>query len=328
MTVEISHEEGTVNGPGHSLLVFAARHPGAKIRLICREAATSQSEAGPAEIMVAAGEIVVAWGDCLGKMPAAIALELLTLDADRVVLDARGCSSPDWAVDYAELSTSLGLSQRLVDSRTGTDDVVAPAAKIYRADAMPVLRRRSIFAGAAESETDDPAMSRLPDQTAGPQTRLRTAARQLAGSDLPVTDETEPRWGAVQLQAGSCQASGVCVQACPTHAIALESLEDRAVLAYDPSLCTGCGLCIQICDANALQATRRLGGAALLAPAQVLAAFDVRHCEKCKTVFRPHSKDQVMCAVCAYRAENPFGSTLPPWAKLPPEIAANWPDRQ
>ena len=48
---------------------------------------------------------------------------------------------------------------------------------------------------------------------------------------------------------GSCQGCGLCVEACPTGAIAL--IEDRAQI--DEALCTSCQACADVCPHQAIQ---------------------------------------------------------------------------
>lgn len=186
-------------------------------------------------------------------------------------------------------------------------DAKAPK-RVLDADAMPVLRRRSMFGLGAATQEQTPD---LPDQHGGHQQRLRSVVRLLAGCLDEPAPAPEDGWtaGALDLVSQGCTSCRVCVLACPTEALVLESASGRAGLGFDPSLCTGCGICIERCDPHALSDRGLLGAPALLAGPVLLELFEVRHCERCRTTFRGSGK---YCQVCEYRVANPFGHTLPP----------------
>ncbi len=284
--------------PGHSLLLWAARlEEPAAVRLVCAEAAD--------QVRADKDENVVVWRGCLATLPAALPFELLTLGASGIVLDRTGCEA-NWPTAWDEIALVAGVTDRITVQTEAPADGRTPK-RLLDADAMPVLRRRSIFGlGAVNQE----AAPELPDQGT-PQQRLRAVARKLASQLEEPAPAPEDGWraGALNLVSQGCTACRVCVLACPTEALALESASGRAGLGFDPSLCTGCGICVLRCDPNALSENGRLGAPALLAGPVLLELFEVRTCERCRTAFRGSGK---YCPVCEYRVANPFGHTMPP----------------
>lgn len=254
--------------------------------------------------------MVVAWRGCLSGLPAALPFELLEQGIERVILDRRGCLG-EWATDWDGLARVAGVTDRIEVAA-----VPAPGGKpprsVLDADAMPVLRRRSLFGLGAVGDATEPV---LPD-TGTAQQRLRAVVRRLAsGRKAPEASGAEPNeapdWasGALDLVSSGCVACGVCVKTCPEDALARESSSGRAGLGFDPSLCTGCGACVASCDHDALGSRGRLGPPALLTGPVLLEIFEVRSCARCRTVFRGTGEH---CPVCAWRIANPFGSRVPP----------------
>lgn len=289
--------------PGHSLLLWAVRseQPGV-VRLICDEAAD--------RVRSEPNETVVAWRGCLSKLPRALPFELLQAGVPSVVLDVGDCGG-DWRAEFTELALVAGVRDRIVVASEPSAAGKRPK-RVLDADAMPVLRRRSIFGLGATGQSDEPE---LPDRTGAPQQRLRAVIRELvADQELPEPPEAGWTTGAIQVVSQGCVAAGVCVKACPTDALALESAGGRAGLGFDPSLCTGCGKCLVVCDAKALSSGGRLGPPALLDAPVLLELFEVSNCARCKTPFRGEG---TYCPVCTFRIANPFGSTLPPGLSIP-----------
>lgn len=248
-------------------------------------------------------EVVVGWRGCLADLPAALPFELLLFGVERVVLDRCGCVA-EWTTDWAGLGVVAQTAERLTVALVPADGGQRPR-RILDADAMPVLRRRSLFGLGAVGEEPDPE---LPDHHTAQQ-RLRAAVRSLA-SGRDALEAPADGWasGALDLACEGCVACRVCAQTCPEDALALESGGGRAGLGFDPSLCTGCGACVRACDVGALSNRGRLGPPALLAPPVLLELFEARTCARCRTRFRGTGE---YCDVCAYRVANPFGSTLP-----------------
>ncbi len=281
---------------GHSLLKWAAREQDATVRMVCGHAAE--------RVVAGRDEVVVAWRGCLAQIPAALPFELLVQGVARVLLDHTWCEAP-WACDWTGLATVAHVSDRLEVVAEPPEGARRPK-QVLDADAMPVLRRRSLVGLGAVGEAGDPE----PPDRGTAQQRLRAAVRGLA-ADLPPALEPEEGWtsGALDLVSEGCVACRVCVRSCPEQALALETGNGRAGLGFDPSLCTGCGKCLTVCDARALAERGRLGPPALLMGPVLLELFEIRTCTRCRSPFRGLGE---YCAVCQFRVANPFGSTTPP----------------
>lgn len=285
---------------GHSLLLWAAREPDQPVvRLVCAEAAD--------DVVAGRDEAVVVWRGCLTTLPLALPFELLEIGIGQVLLDHCGCEA-EWTA-WDELAAVARVGDRLQVVTEPDPDGKRPK-KLLDADAMPVLRRRSIFGLGAVSQEPDPE---LPDLVGTPQQRLRGVVQRLAGAaSVEPVEAPEGGWtsGALDLASKGCVACRVCVRVCPEGALALESSGTRAGLGFDASLCTGCGKCLPVCDVRALSAAeQRLGPPALFASTVLLELFDVRTCARCRAEFRGEGE---YCPVCAFRMANPFASTFPP----------------
>jgi ferredoxin len=81
-------------------------------------------------------------------------------------------------------------------------------------------------------------------------------------------------------------------------------------LTFEALRCAGCGQCLQICPESALQRSGEQVWSSLLTGTSVrLRAGLIRRCARCGI---EHGRSGDLCAVCAFRAGNPFGSVMPP----------------
>ena len=103
--------------------------------MICAEASE--------RVLAGRDETVVAWRGCLDDLPRALPFELLSLGVGRVVLDLTDCGGP-WRTEWSELALVAGVTDRLQVAGEPPADAKRPK-QVLDADAMPVLRRRSIF---------------------------------------------------------------------------------------------------------------------------------------------------------------------------------------
>lgn len=141
--------------PGHSLLLWATREERAgTVRLICAEASE--------RVLAGRDETVVAWRGCLDDLPRALPFELLSLGVGRVVLDLTDCGGP-WRTEWSELALVAGVTDRLQVAGEPPADAKRPK-QVLDADAMPVLRRRSIFGLGGVPDEQTPG---LPDHGMG-----------------------------------------------------------------------------------------------------------------------------------------------------------------
>ena len=211
--------------------------------------------------------------------------------------------------------------------------------EVLDADHMPVPRRQMLGLGSGPvRELADEYGSDVQRLNAALAALLPAAPSRPASSSpalpspvlpspvLPSPDLTSP---AVRLRGRGCTACGVCVRACPTDALSLRHLGAVAdteadatplmtTLVQDPTRCDGCQVCVQICPEDVLTVEGLWGWDAVLSrvtspePAPV-ASLATAQCQRCRTRF-PTTGAGNLCAVCAYRRQNPFSSRLPPGA--------------
>lgn len=114
------------------------------------------------------------------------------------------------------------------------------------------------------------------------------------------------------LQVSGCVACGICVKACPHHALTLEVEGDTAGLFFESSSCQGDLRCVAICpqkaitDGGALTWTelsrRHEEGTALLAEVPIA---------RCKRCAATHADlDQVHCPSCRMRVQQGYGVSV------------------
>lgn len=280
------------------------------------------------------------WPGCLKALDAA---DLAELTAAAPLLRARPCPRDHPAVDaLVSLLAGLGLGHRL-EVRPGK----GAAAGEPRHTALPVSRR-SLLAwvrpaghrAAEQGATGQSAtglggggLRRAPEVNtdhgeAQHQVRLSAALRELRRQEglveqsgrgaEPASDEEQSPYAtsatrAHRLTSSGCTACTTCVRACPTDALALTSSSDgqSVTLELETAACIGCRQCLALCPAQALTDHDVLTWPEVLrGPARkALETVEVRPCTRCRT---PFAGDGDLCQVCALRAQNPFGSWLPP----------------
>jgi ferredoxin len=204
--------------------------------------------------------------------------------------------------------------------------------EVLDARAMPVSRRALVgLAGALGQVNPHPSL------------RLHAVVRELLGG-APVPSELEDiPSGAARLDAAHCCGNGVCVRTCPTQALTLRvtdltqaglsrSAKDPAdhphepsvvgaagfsndalqqfVLSVDAARCIDCGQCVEQCPESAISRVGPLPWAQVLnGMTTTLRVGMVRRCSRCGVPYRTAGS---LCAVCAFRTLDPFGSQLPP----------------
>lgn len=74
------------------------------------------------------------------------------------------------------------------------------------------------------------------------------------GEDVPVLPQAKPSPALVAVVArpDDCILCGVCVDACPSEAMALGDM-----VVIDQELCTACGVCVNVCPNDVLELSKR-----------------------------------------------------------------------
>lgn len=182
------------------------------------------------------------------------------------------------------------------------------SAPVLDARSMPISRRTLMAAG-----------GQLPAPDPHPGVRLASVVRRLLG-DAPVPAEmADVATGVAELEAPGCSGVGVCVRVCPTDALTLDVVDlataaapspQQFALNMDPERCIDCGLCVQLCPETAVTRVGPLSWAQTLdrKPRNLKTGL-LRRCPHCGT---PHGGPGSWCEICTFRANNPFGSQLPP----------------
>jgi len=316
-----------------ALLDWVSRQPeGADLELACPE--HPDPARGPR------GREVVVAPDCLEGVGSHLLLELLVAGAASLTLALAGCAARDVVRDRSStliaLLDQLGHTGRLRCTETGERGLRRP---VHAATSMPVGRRQLLFLPQAPRRE-------LPDTSATPHQRLVTAVRALAGGAHEAAQAAvhEPGAPALRLASRGCTACGVCVQACPEEALAIEVITtgtssagpasgdthprgDETHLWLRPAACSGCRACLDVCPAGALSADGQEAWGVLLTDAEVvLETLDTAACRRCGGRFP--ADGGALCPVCAYRSTDPFGTTLPPevLSRLSPEVARRFSD--
>ncbi len=147
------------------------------------------------------------------------------------------------------------------------------------------------------------------------QPQPRPSADVNPGADAPHTSPPDvpagPASTAAELSVSGCIACGVCVRACPHEALHLEHIGDTSTLSHDRESCRSEHRCIDLCPVDAIAATGAVPiGDVLGEPVRILAKITTAPCERCGARYR--AGDDTLCAACRFRAENVFGSALPP----------------
>lgn len=277
-------------------------------------------------------------------MPAHELLELLTAGAAGVVVRRDGCEQRGTATGHlvlaAHILATAGVPRlRLEEAgRPTPDDEVARGGgrsglwhrvprtlrrdrrhvsrDVLDAARMPVPRRQLLGLRSGPTRT-------LPDQLVPAPRRLHAALAALLPLDVRAgLDAAAVPDAAVRLGAQGCTACGVCVRACPTDALNLQSFGGTTgstlvtSLLHDPVSCDGCRRCVEMCPADVLTVTGTWGTSAVLSlverpePAPV-ASLSTTECLRCRTRF-PTTDAANLCPVCTFRSQNPFSSSLPP----------------
>jgi len=295
---------------------------------------------------------VVQLDTCVTQASPAVLLELIAGGASGITVALDGCADREGAgvlvARASDLLTALqplratqeragderattgrtGASQTGASqtgaSQTGGDRAIdgaevlppprehAPTWPVVHVDAVP-MSRRALLGRPDGLEVAEPSVH--------PTERIVSALLELAGGQDPGTVLDGIPTGVPRLTAPACAGSAVCEHTCPDGALALTSvvLADAAAdrpemaqfqLTFAPGRCTDCGQCVQVCPERALVRSGEYLWSSLFAGEPVsLRVGLIRRCARCGTA---HGRVGDLCAICAFRAANPFGSAMPP----------------
>lgn len=244
---------------------------------------------------------IVVWKGCLTQASIGLPAQLLALGIERV--SVLPCPH-----DHARLDRHLRRWESLTPGLVGYVD----------------LRKRALLAGPAPLRLGQIALPRrvllglgLRDKQPIP-IRADDTARTLAAIEVLTArglvsrgEGIHSHLGGVRLGATGCTACGVCVQACPHHALELRHDASGSQLWQNAQECRGEQRCVQLCPVQALwvQGPMRLVDV-LDEPQRRLGVVSSARCVRCGA---PHpASEGNTCQVCAYRLAHPFGSTMPP----------------
>ena len=263
------------------------------------------------------GHAVVQLATCIGEVAPTVLLELVAGGASGITVALDGCANPaDGEAVVARASaflSALGRSKTIDDAKALPRDRKHGAAWPILGESAVPLSRRALFGRPDGLDLVEPSKH--------PTERLVAVLRELADADGSGTELDGIPTGIPMLTASRCAGSGVCARACPVDALTLtrtvlaeanpdQDAIDQFQLVFEPARCTDCGQCLQVCPESALERSGEYVWSSLLAEARVdLRVGLIRRCGRCGV---GHGRSGDFCAVCAYRAANPFGSTMPP----------------
>lgn len=278
---------------------------------------------GPARLPARRDVLAVRLPGCVHAIPVSGYLELALAGATTVRLIAGTCCTV--GAEPAELGDARTLLTGHRPTVLTADPVGRRRVRLHRAQPVPSaatlpLPRRALFAPIA--------LTRLPYRPHSERERLLGALDELGeAAPLPVpavaaaaaavaADESrlssEPPSGAL-LSATGCTACAVCVKGCPSGALALTGGPTVLTLTQDAARCTDCPECVRLCPEDALSRVRSLTWEDLRDRAvRPLATVAAVTCARCGQAVAVTHAEHGLCPVCAYRREQPFGSTLPP----------------
>ena len=260
---------------------------------------------------------VVQLTTCLAEVNPAVLLELVAGGASGITVALDGCANPHAAeavaTRAAEFLSTLGRQEAI-------DGALVQPRHRKHGMAWPILGERDVPLS-RRALLGRPDGLDLLEPSEHPTERLVTALRELTEREGSWTELDAIPTGIPILTASPCAGSGVCARACPVDALTLtrtvlaeaspdQDAIDQFQLVFEPARCTDCGQCLQVCPESALERSGEYVWSSLLAAVRVdLRVGLIRRCGRCGV---GHGRSGDFCAVCAYRAANPFGSTMPP----------------
>lgn len=291
------------------------------VELAC--AAHPQAEQGPGQ-----SSAVLRTKGCLAALGPAAYVSLFALGVSHLVLRLDACANCPLGQAQPEIERSLAAGCRMAAPESAAAERATLVRQIrpdwpqrrITAVTRPARSRRDFFKSFTAVGTPSPRVKQLTADDAPTadkplpreRRRLLAAWELLPGDARPMPDTAVlESLSFAQLTANaSCTACGVCERVCPTGALQLEVDEtDRYQLTFNARNCVDCGLCLTLCEPNALQRHAPTADHLLADQPAILRQGQLTHCRRCNAGFASSNQTD-LCPVCAFRAQNPFGSYM------------------
>jgi len=281
-----------------------------------------QAEKGPSQ-----SNAVLRSKGCLAAFGSSTYLSLFALGVSHIVLRLDACTACPLGQVQPEIKNSLTLACQMAASEADAIEMGSLVTKIdaewpqrrVTAVTRPTRSRREFFKSLTAVADPSPLVRHLltdealPDQKPLPRERRRLLAawQILPSGEIPIPSPAVlEALSFAQITADeNCTACGVCARVCPTNALQLVVDHDKNSyqLAFTARNCVDCGLCLAPCEPGALQRQPPQAKKLLAAQPEILQQGPLHQCRRCKASFAG-SADSHLCAVCAFRQQNPFGS--------------------
>lgn len=260
---------------------------------------------------------------CLAGLGPATYLHLAAQAPEQIVIRTDGCERCPWSQLVVQIRQHLAEAMQLLQG-WGREKLFVeyhPAETerlsrrpVYPADSPPVSRR-DLFRLESASDAEK---AELPGGTHPFRERLRllAAARRLGPLPPEGAHRTMPGSGYTLLHVSdACTACGTCARACPSGALELKRDEETShyTLQFSAQACLACSVCAHLCPEESIQIDQRptMGRFFNGPTVETLRQGSLQRCDRCNAWFAPRTDDQLVCSICAFRRQNPFGSRLP-----------------
>jgi ferredoxin len=276
-------------------------------------------------------DAVIRTGGCLAALGPSIYVGLLALGSERIVIRLDACKDCVFSLAREAINRNILKAQRVLQAWDAADrlEVLGSSSEseaerpVYDSADLPLSRRRlfrmfmpkEVSAAVIDALTPDDIPRPTPSGLPAERRRL-LAALGLLPSPRPLSLCPAPLYGQAFQQirvVGDCTACGVCVRACPTGALKLIQADEHGhfELEFLSAACTGCSICLDMCP-GALEQGGVPFMAELVAQQWVtIASGELARCQRCGACLAENALHDGLCATCAFRKENPFGSRMP-----------------
>jgi ferredoxin len=250
---------------------------------------------------------------------------------ERIILRLDACGGCPWAslrdriqtqVDQAGQWLAHWEKDALLECRLTLDEQVE--RPLWDAK-NPPLSRRDLFRLAAHQGQIVMARAMSQEPTGSNRhpgrnrLRLSNALAHLPEPTTLLDAPIETGDFAILSVSDECYACLICARACPTDALKFQVNDEKTHywLYFNAQTCIGCEACIHVCAPEAIEIDKVPTFAQIFGESEpgILSEGELSKCVQCKTLFAADS-DRDLCPVCEYRRKNPFGSMLPPGAKM------------